>query len=119
MYKTKIATTALVFIVCLLVACTIGFAEGLAKPPPSAEEVARVKREKANSFDDLFKGGVFAEEDPIPGAIQIASKIKSVKDLGWNGPEKRVGNTRPRHRAFGKLLVYKVAFVEQSSKFFI
>lgn len=97
-------TTTLLLIFGIIYA--LEFTEGLAKPPPSTEELARVKREKSNSFDDVFKGGVFSEEDLIPDAIQIASKIKSVKDLGWTGPVRRVGNTRPRHRAFGKSSLY-------------
>ena len=74
----------------------------LKKPAPTASEIARVKAKNSNSFDDVFKGGAFEKEDPIPGAIKIASKLRTVKDLGWTGKAKeRNGNTRPRHRAWG------------------
>eukprot|EP00525_Craspedostauros_australis_P001830 CAMPEP_0198117486 /NCGR_PEP_ID=MMETSP1442-20131203/18242_1 /TAXON_ID= /ORGANISM="Craspedostauros australis, Strain CCMP3328" /LENGTH=239 /DNA_ID=CAMNT_0043775543 /DNA_START=94 /DNA_END=813 /DNA_ORIENTATION=- len=59
---------------------------------------------KASSTEDnadtLFKAGLLAncEDD----AAQLAAKkIRSIKDLGWNKPAKRRGNTRPRHWAFG------------------
>jgi len=54
-----------------------------------------------NLAESIFKGGMFGDEDPIPEAVKIASKIKSLKDLGWTQPPKRAGNTRPRHRAWG------------------
>uniref|UniRef100_A0A7S4MN62 PSI-J n=1 Tax=Odontella aurita TaxID=265563 RepID=A0A7S4MN62_9STRA len=52
-----------------------------------------------NSFESLFTGGAFNDEDEA--AVKIATKIRSVKDLGWTGPAKRKGKARPRHRAWG------------------
>lgn len=51
-------------------------------------------------FFDVFTGGGFGGEED-EAAAQIASKIRSVKDLGWTQPAKRAGNKRPRHRAWG------------------
>lgn len=47
----------------------------------------------------FFTGGAFDKEEDA--AIKIASRIKSVKDLGWRTPPRRRGSTRPRHRAYG------------------
>ena len=52
-----------------------------------------------NIFQSTLSGGAFADQDDA--AIKIASRIKTVKDLGWTAPPKRKGGTRPRHRAFG------------------
>lgn len=47
----------------------------------------------------MFTGGAF---DGVESeAAKVASRIRSVKDLGWTAPEKRAGSARPRHRAFG------------------
>ena len=46
-----------------------------------------VKRIEADMDDDAAK--------------LAATKLKSVKDLGWTGPPLRRGGTRPRHRAYG------------------
>ncbi len=64
-----------------------------------------VKNGSGNSLEGVFKGGLFEEdvdEDAImASAIQIASKIKSTKDLGWTKAPLRKGNARPRSRAWG------------------
>uniref|UniRef100_A0A7S2ER15 Uncharacterized protein n=1 Tax=Ditylum brightwellii TaxID=49249 RepID=A0A7S2ER15_9STRA len=60
------------------------------------------KSGEGNIFDTNFSGGYFEKESADVEAIKIASKIRSVKDLGWTNPTpKRKGNTRPRHRAWG------------------
>jgi len=48
---------------------------------------------------EIFTGGFFDKEDE--SAIEFASKIRSIKDLGWTEPAKRKGSARPRHRAWG------------------
>jgi hypothetical protein len=61
-------------------------------------------KNKGNIFDSIFTGGAFEDtpsEEILSSASSIASKIKSVKDLGWTKPPKRRGNARPRHRAWG------------------
>jgi len=50
-------------------------------------------------LSQVFTGGAFDKEEAA--AIKIASKIRTVKDLGWTAPAKRRGNTRPKHRAWG------------------
>ena len=57
------------------------------------------KNGDGNILQSVFTGGQFdgVEED----AAKIASRIKSVKDLGWSAPAKRRGKARPRHRAWG------------------
>ena len=52
-----------------------------------------------NIFQSTWSGGAFADQDEA--AAKIASKIKTVKDLGWTASPKRKGGTRPRHRAYG------------------
>lgn len=52
-----------------------------------------------NTLQSTWNGGSFANREDE--AAKIASKIKTVKDLGWNAPPKRKGGTRPRHRAYG------------------
>mmetsp|Transcript_18924 Transcript_18924/g.28793 ORF Transcript_18924/g.28793 Transcript_18924/m.28793 type:complete len:225 (+) Transcript_18924:154-828(+) len=47
----------------------------------------------------FFTGGAFDGKEVE--AARVASRIKSVKDLGWTTPPKRKGSTRPRHRAYG------------------
>jgi len=63
------------------------------------------KNKKGNIFDSIFTGGAFKDtpssDEILSSASSIASKIKSVKDLGWTKPPKRRGNARPRHRAWG------------------
>lgn len=65
-----------------------------------------------NSFNNFFSGGVFLsegkygtkldEDEVMKKATLLASKIRTVKDLGWTGATgARKGNMRPRHRAFG------------------
>lgn len=49
---------------------------------------------------DLFKAGLLANLEDEAAAL-ASKKIRSVSDLGWKGPAKRRGNTRPRHWAFG------------------
>ena len=49
---------------------------------------------------EAFKAGILANVEEE--AADLASKkIRSVGDLGWKGPAKRRGGTRPRHWAFG------------------
>lgn len=63
---------------------------------------ASTKNGDGNILQTTFSGGVgVPQESYAKEALQIASRIKSVKDLGWNGPAKRAGSTRPRHRAWG------------------
>ena len=61
--------------------------------------------EDGDYLSSFFTGGAFeskvTKELNDRDAIEIASKIRSVKDLGWNKPPKRKGNKRPRHRAWG------------------
>lgn len=52
------------------------------------------------SKKEVFKAGFFANCDD-EAAILASKKIRSVKDLGWKGPAKRRGATRPRHWSFG------------------
>mmetsp|Transcript_37369 Transcript_37369/g.37700 ORF Transcript_37369/g.37700 Transcript_37369/m.37700 type:complete len:263 (-) Transcript_37369:457-1245(-) len=64
------------------------------------KEVVEEEEDPNNFLDTLFTGGAFdnAEEE----AAGIASKIKSIKELGWTKPPRdRPGNIRPRHRAWG------------------
>jgi len=73
---------------------------------PTKSEVKRIK-EKSNAENNIlettFTGGWGAkpEAEIEAGAIKIASRIRTLKDLGWKKPERRAGNIRPRHRAFG------------------
>jgi len=54
----------------------------------------------ASSETSFFTGGAFDKQETEAAAI--ASKIRSVKDLGWtSNVPRRKGSTRPRHRAFG------------------
>lgn len=64
--------------------------------PPSSSASSK---QSSHLHADLFTGGAFDKQESE--AAQLASRIKSVKDLGWTSPSKRRGNTRPRHRAFG------------------
>jgi hypothetical protein len=65
----------------------------------------RYENKKGNIFDSIFTGGALKDtpspDEIISSASSIASRIKSVKDLGWTKPPKRRGNARPRHRAWG------------------
>lgn len=76
------------------------------------------EKDPNNSLDNLFTGGAFDGQDEE--AIKIASKLRSVKDLGWTAPAKRKGSTRPRHRAFGgsteKPVQLKANYDESSPK---
>ena len=56
-----------------------------------------------NAFQKTWNGGAFAEdpEANLAAAAGIASRIRSVGDLGWTSPPRRRGATRPRHRAWG------------------
>lgn len=49
---------------------------------------------------ELFKAGLLANVEDQAAAL-ASKKIRSVQDLGWSGPAKRRGGTRPRHWAFG------------------
>lgn len=71
---------------------------------PVQFEESQVKNGSGNLFSTSFTGGLFEEESDeeiLAGAIAIASKIKSTKDLGWTGPARRRGAARPRPRAWG------------------
>lgn len=61
------------------------------------------KSGSGNILEKVFTGGSFEDdaEATLAEATKIASRIKSVKDLGWSQPPKRRGNTKPRHRAWG------------------
>jgi len=63
-------------------------------------KIADLKSQNTNLFDSTWNGGAFADMDDAAAKL-AASKIKSVKDLGWTGPPLRRGGTRPRHRAYG------------------
>jgi hypothetical protein len=62
-------------------------------------KISELKEKNTNILEATWNGGAFADMDGE--AALLASKIKSVKDLGWTGPALRKGNTRPRHRAYG------------------
>lgn len=62
-------------------------------------EASRSEATRLQAFDDFWTGGAFDDVDEE--AAKIASKIRSVQDLGWSKPAKRRGSARPRHRAFG------------------
>ena len=60
--------------------------------------------DSGNILDSTFTGGAFEDEpaaEILASAAAIASKIRSVKDLGWTQSAKRRGKARPRHRAWG------------------
>lgn len=66
------------------------------RAPSTSLQASYYEKEK----QELFKAGFLANQEPE--AAQLASKkLRSIKDLGWNQPAKRRGNTRPRHWAFG------------------
>mmetsp|Transcript_37299 Transcript_37299/g.42610 ORF Transcript_37299/g.42610 Transcript_37299/m.42610 type:complete len:238 (+) Transcript_37299:81-794(+) len=63
------------------------------------------KKEKKDDNDEgsslpIFTGGAFDKVESDAASI-AASRIKSIKDLGWTKPSKRKGSARPRHRAYG------------------
>ena len=62
-------------------------------------KISELKEKNTNILEATWNGGAFANAEEE--AALIASKIKSVKDLGWTAPPKRKGGTRPRHRAYG------------------
>ena len=62
-------------------------------------KISELKEKNTNILEATWNGGAFADAEAEAAAI--ASRIKSVKDLGWTGPPKRKGGTRPRHRAYG------------------
>jgi len=59
---------------------------------------------RAATTDDketrFFTGGALDKMEPE--AAKIASRIKSVKELGWTGPPKRRGSARPKNRAWSQ-----------------
>jgi hypothetical protein len=60
------------------------------------------KNGEGNILQTSFSGGAWdKQEDYEQEAFKLASKLKSVKNLGWKGTAKRPGSTRPRHRAWG------------------
>mmetsp|Transcript_9121 Transcript_9121/g.13220 ORF Transcript_9121/g.13220 Transcript_9121/m.13220 type:complete len:256 (+) Transcript_9121:94-861(+) len=63
------------------------------------EEIAALKAQTEKEASKFFTGGAFDKLDDEAAAI--ASKFRTVKDLGWTAPEKIRGAARPRHRAFG------------------
>jgi hypothetical protein len=90
---TTMIPSNLSLLLCLLVAtaaaCALLPTGSSAKSLTSLTE-ATSKKKGAGAFD-----GVESE------TAKVASRIRSVKDLGWTAPEKRAGSARPRHRAFG------------------
>ena len=79
------------------------------------------KNGEGNMLEGMFTGGIFDKDpDTVSSAIQIASKINSVKDLGWAAPAKRSGAIRPRNRAWGgegeKAIQDKANYDEDSEK---
>jgi len=89
----------------LVLLCNIftaaAFMSNKPQPPPPA-----TKTGSGNIIDKQFTGGAFLpnEVDPeetMAQAVKLASRIKTVKDLGWKQPPKRRGNARPRPRAWG------------------
>lgn len=68
-------------------------------PPSIVKASSTSKVTSLQALDDFFTGGAFDNVDEE--AAQLASRIKSVNDLGWTGKPLRRGNARPRHRAFG------------------
>jgi len=50
--------------------------------------------------DGFFKAGILANVEEDAGML-ASKKLRSISDLGYKGPAKRRGNTRPRHWAFG------------------
>ena len=62
-------------------------------------KISELKEKNTNILEATWNGGAFANAEDE--AALIASKIKTVKDLGWTAPPKRKGGTRPRHRAYG------------------
>lgn len=64
------------------------------------EEVAKILEKNEKESDKFFTGGAFDKMDPE--AAKIASRFKTVRDLGWTNKDAKIrGNARPRHRAFG------------------
>jgi len=66
---------------------------------PSTSYTTKLQATENEYISSFFTGGIFDKEEDA--AIKLASRIKSVKDLGWSQPSKRRGNMRPRHRAWG------------------
>jgi len=67
----------------------------------------QAKQQKKDDDDDdegfslsIFTGGAFDGVESDAASV-VASRVKSVKDLGWTKAPKRKGSTRPRHRAYG------------------
>ena len=98
--------------------CLLGVANAFAPPSASSANVANsaaslsssqlhaidpkiseLKEKNTNIFEATWNGGAFANAEDE--AALLASKIKTVRDLGWSAPPKRKGGTRPRHRAYG------------------
>lgn len=66
--------------------------------------VASLKEVGKEDMPVFFTGGFAFDkttESSRDASIKIASRIRSVKDLGWTQPSKRRGAARPRHRAYG------------------
>lgn len=70
--------------------------------PTTTSTTALQASSSSNTPQELFKAGLLTSPEIAEQAAQLASKkIRSIQDLGWSGPAKRRGNTRPRHWAFG------------------
>ena len=54
----------------------------------------------SSNNQEFFKAGLLANVEE-EAALLASRKIRSIQDLGWSGPAKRRGKTRPRHWAFG------------------
>lgn len=82
-------------------AWTTSYYQPSMRPSTSVTHLAASKNAGSNgSSTDFFKAGLLANVEDEAAAL--ASKtIRSLGDLGWNGPAKRRGTTRPRHWAFG------------------
>ena len=105
MYGVVKATTLILGVLPL----TCAFVPSKVSTGPSEIQLAAVpnpdkmpKNGDGNMLEGMFTGGIFDKDpDTFSSAIKIASKINSVKDLGWTAPAKRSGAIRPRHRAWG------------------
>eukprot|EP00545_Synedropsis_sp_CCMP1620_P005778 CAMPEP_0119005806 /NCGR_PEP_ID=MMETSP1176-20130426/1936_1 /TAXON_ID=265551 /ORGANISM="Synedropsis recta cf, Strain CCMP1620" /LENGTH=235 /DNA_ID=CAMNT_0006957651 /DNA_START=23 /DNA_END=730 /DNA_ORIENTATION=+ len=102
--KTMTTTPcSILLLLCLLVATATAFSP----LPATTKPLNRLTASKNDDVEEpsflqnlpMFTGGAFDGMDSE--AAKVASRIRSVKDLGWTSAEKRAGSMRPRHRAFG------------------
>lgn len=99
---TTTVTTTMALVLCLLVSTATAFAP-LPTDRPLSSALSASSGDAVEEFLQnlpMFTGGAF---DGVESeAVKVASRIRSVKDLGWTSAEaKRAGSMRPRHRAFG------------------